>query len=144
LKLARVLRSSSKTVSEPTTTTVYDELGGASGVRRLVDRFYDEMEHRAEVKSLRDQHPVDLTESREKLTWFMSGWLGGPPLYVEKKGHPRLRARHLPFVVDESMRDQWMLCMRVALADVGAVLSTTTREKLDAALFQLAHHMINR
>lgn len=132
------------TEGAPSTTTVYDQLGGEQAVRRLVDRFYDEMDARAEVKPLRDQHPDDLADSRDKLFWFMSGWLGGPPLYMQKKGHPRLRARHMPFVVDGSMRDQWMLCMRVALADVGAVLSAETREKLDAALFQLADHMINR
>ncbi len=126
------------------TSTVYEQLGGEQGVRRLVDRFYDEMDARPEVRPLRDQHPADLGGSRDKLFWFLSGWLGGPPLYVEKKGHPRLRARHLPFVVDEAMRDQWMLCMRIALGEVGAVLPASTREKLDAALFQLADHMVNR
>jgi hemoglobin len=131
-------------VTEGATTTVYEQLGGEHVVRRLVDRFYDEMDARPEVKPLRAQHPDDLADSRDKLFWFMSGWLGGPPLYVQKKGHPRLRARHLPFVVDEAMRDQWMLCMRAALADVGAALPAETREKLDAALFQLADHMINR
>jgi hemoglobin len=123
---------------------VYELLGGELAVRRLVDRFYDEMDARPDVKPLRDLHPEDLADSRDKLFWFMSGWLGGPPLYMQKKGHPRLRARHLPFVIDAAMRDQWMLCMRMALADVGAVLPHETREKLDAALFQLADHMINR
>jgi hemoglobin len=125
-------------------TSVYDQLGGEAGVRRLVDRFYDEMDARPDVRPLRDQHPADLADSRDKLFWFLSGWLGGPPLYAQKKGHPRLRARHLPFVVDTAMRDQWMLCMRQALGEVGQGLSAETRAKLDAALFQLADHMINR
>jgi hemoglobin len=72
----------------------------------------------------------------------MSGWLGGPPLYIERKGHPRLRARHMPFPVDGSARDQWMKCMRTALADT--TLEAPLREKLDDALFKLADHMINR
>jgi hemoglobin len=131
-------------MTETASTTVYEQLGGEQAVRRLVDRFYDEMDARPDVKPLRDQHPEDLADSRDKLFWFLSGWLGGPPLYVQKKGHPRLRARHLPFVVDTAMRDQWMACMRVALAEVGATLPAETREKLDAALFQLADHMINR
>ena len=125
-------------------TTVYEQLGGEQAVRRLVDRFYDRMDTEPGVRPLRDQHPPDLADSRDKLFWFMSGWLGGPPLYVQRKGHPRLRARHMPFVVDTAMRDQWMLCMRRALADVAIALPNETREKLDAALFQLADHMINR
>jgi hemoglobin len=131
-------------MSDATPTTVYEQLGGEPGVRRLVDRFYDVMDTRDDVKPLRAQHPEDLAESRDKLFWFLSGWLGGPPLYVQRKGHPRLRARHLPFVVDTAMRDQWMLCMRASLTEVGAALPAETREKLDAALFQLADHMTNR
>lgn len=122
--------------------TVYDALGGEAGVRSLVDRFYDEMDRLPAVKPLRDMHPPDLKDSRDKLFWFMSGWLGGPPLYVERKGHPRLRARHMPFAVDSAARDQWMTCMRLALADCG--LEAPLREKLDDALFKLADHMINR
>lgn len=122
--------------------TVYDALGGEIGVRSLVDRFYDEMDRDPAVKPLRDMHPPDLKDSRDTLFWFMSGWLGGPPLYVERKGHPRLRARHMPFAVDSAARDQWMKCMRVALADSG--LEAPLREKLDDALFKLADHMINR
>jgi hemoglobin len=127
-----------------TATSVYEQLGGEQAVRRLVDRFYDLMATLPEVRPLREQHPADLGDSRDKLFWFLSGWLGGPPLYVQRKGHPRLRARHLPFVVDTAMRDQWMHCMRGALADEAATLPAETREKLDAALFQLADHMINR
>lgn len=131
-------------MSEPTpaTTCIYDTLGGEAGVRGLVDRFYDEMDRNPAVQPLRVMHPPELDESRDKLFWFLSGWLGGPPLYVEKKGHPRLRARHMPFAVDSSARDQWMSCMRVALST--ASLPRDVHEKLDTALFQLADHMINR
>jgi hemoglobin len=131
-------------MSEPTpaATSIYDTLGGEAGVRGLVDRFYDEMARNPAVQPLRAMHPPELGESRDKLFWFLSGWLGGPPLYVEKKGHPRLRARHMPFAVDSSARDQWMSCMRVALST--ASLPRDIHEKLDTALFQLADHMINR
>ncbi len=122
--------------------TVYDEIGGEAGVRAMVDRFYDEMDHNEAVRPLRALHPADLGESRTKLFWFLSGWLGGPPLFVQQRGHPRLRARHMPFPIDDTARDQWMACMRTALST--SSLSAATREKLDAALFQLADHMKNR
>ena len=119
----------------------YDEIGGEAGVRTLVDRFYDLMDTLPEVQPLRAMHATSLTSSREKLFWFLSGWLGGPPLFVMNRGHPRLRARHLPFAIDAAARDQWMRCMRQALSETS--LSTETREKLDAALFALADHMRN-
>ena len=86
-------------------------------------------------------HPDDLTSSREKLYLFLSGWTGGPQLYVQQHGHPRLRMRHLPFAVDESARDQWMLCMRRALEET--VPDPAVREYLDAALYRVADFMRN-
>ncbi len=130
-------------MSETTSSqTVYEAIGGESGVRALVDRFYDQMDRDPSMRILRDLHPADLVESREKLWWFLSGWLGGPPLYMQRKGHPRLRARHLPFAIDGVARDQWMACMRAALAE--ASLEAPLRERLDDALFKLADHMVNR
>ena len=130
-------------MSETTSSqTVYEAIGGESGVRALVDRFYDQMDREPSVRALRDLHPADLAESREKLWWFLSGWLGGPPLYLQRKGHPRLRARHLPFAIDAVARDQWMACMRIALAETS--LDAPLRERLDDALFKLADHMVNR
>jgi hemoglobin len=120
----------------------YNLLGGEAGVRALVDRFYDAMDARPDVQPLRAMHPPALDESRDKLFWFLSGWLGGPPLYAQKKGHPRLRARHLPFAIDDSARDQWMVCMRVALNEAG--LEAELRDKLEAGLTQLATHMVNQ
>jgi hemoglobin len=131
-------------------SSLYDTLGGDPAVRRLVDRFYDHMDARpdadtpidADVATLRAMHPPDLGESRDKLYWFLSGWLGGPPLYVMRKGHPRLRARHLPFTVDRAARDAWMRCMDLALADV--VADDEVRAGLSSALGQVATHMMNR
>ena len=95
-----------------------------------------------EAAEVRAMHPRDLRGSREKLFWFLSGWLGGPPLYVEKKGHPRLRARHLPFAIDDAARDQWMLCMRQALAEV--VEDAELSAYLERQLGRVADHMRNR
>lgn len=121
---------------------LYDQIGGDPVVRALVDRFYDEMDSAPTARTIRAMHPPELTESRDKLYWFLSGWLGGPPLYVERKGHPRLRARHLPFAVNADAAEQWMACMRVALAE--HVPDAQLREGLDSALDRLAHHMQNQ
>ena len=96
----------------------YEALGGEAVVRQLVDRFYDLMDTLPEAKGIRDLHPERLSGSREKLFMFLSGWLGGPQLYVERFGHPRLRGRHLPFAIGESERDQWLMCMKISVEEL--------------------------
>lgn len=122
--------------------TPYDRLGGASALHRLVDRFYELMDTLPEAWEIRKLHPQDLAGSRDKLFKFLSGWLGGPPLYWEEYGHPRLRARHLPFPIAERERDQWLHCMELALDE--QVADTELREGLKRAFFQTADHMRNR
>ena len=95
--------------------TYYDKLGGEAAVRQLVDYFYAAMDEMHAAKPIRQMHAPDLSGAKEKLFLFLSGWLGGPSLYIEKYGHPRLRARHLPFPIDTEARDQWLLCMQMAL-----------------------------
>jgi hemoglobin len=97
--------------------TPYVLLGGDAGVRALVDAFYDRMDVDEAFAGIRALHPPQLDGSRDKLYWFLSGWLGGPSLYIERFGHPRLRARHLPYAIGTAQRDQWMACMQAALAD---------------------------
>lgn len=124
------------------TTPHYDLLGGEIAVRRLVDRFYDLMDKLPEAWEIRKLHPQDLQSSRDKLFMFLSGWLGGPPLYEEKYGHPRLRARHLPFPIDSSARDQWLMCMNQALDE--QVENLPLKQALKQALTRTADHMRNR
>ena len=119
----------------------YEALGGADAVRRLVDRFYDVMDELPETHALRQIHPEDLTGSRQSLFEFLSGWFGGPSLYIEKKGHPRLRMRHMLFAIGYAERDQWMLCMRTALAE--QVSDDDLRKGLINAFAQMADHMVN-
>ena len=95
--------------------SLYELLGGEAGVRALVDRFYDPMGFAPEAKDIRALHAASLKQSREKLFMFLSGWSGGPQLYMEKFGHPRLRMRHLPFAIGERERDQWLWCMERAI-----------------------------
>lgn len=122
-------------------TTPYEALGGADAVRRLVDRFYDLMDELPETHGLRQLHPDDLAGSRQSLFEFLSGWFGGPPLYIEKKGHPRLRMRHMPFAIGPAERDQWMLCMRTALDE--QVGDEALHQGVLNAFVQMADHMVN-
>ena len=122
-------------------TTPYEGLGGADAVRLLVDRFYDLMDELPETYGLRQLHPADLTGSRQSLFEFLSGWFGGPPLYIEKKGHPRLRMRHMPFAIGPGERDQWMLCMRTALDE--QVGDKALHQGVLNAFVQMADHMVN-
>lgn len=123
-------------------TTAYELVGGESGVRAMVDRFYDLMDLEPAYAQLRRLHPADLSGSRDKLFWFLCGWLGGPQLYVERFGHPRLRARHLPYAIGIAERDQWMLCMRQAMRE--RELDEGLAQRLSEAFFNTADWMRNK
>jgi len=129
-------------MAETSETSVYDRLGGDVGVRGLADRFYDVMDALPEARPIRDMHPVDLTESRQKLYEFLSGWLGGPQLYMQRRGHPRLRARHMPFPVDRAAAEQWVMCMDQALMACG--VDPQLRFQLMMSFAKVANHMRNR
>jgi hemoglobin len=122
--------------------SIYDTLGGADAVRRLVDRFYDRMDTDPSYAGIRALHPDTLAGSREKLYLFLCGWLGGPQLYVARHGHPRLRARHLPFAIGIAERDAWVTCMKQAMADVG--IDPALQTQLAEAFFGTADFMRNR
>ncbi|MES9926160.1 MAG: group II truncated hemoglobin [Candidatus Thiodiazotropha endolucinida] len=122
--------------------TPYEKIGGEAAVSELVDRFYNLMDQQQEAKKIRDLHAKSLKISREKLFLFLSGWLGGPDLYVQKYGHPRLRARHLPFSIGIEERDQWIYCMRKALSAMN--LDAKLQEELNQAFFRTADFMRNR
>ncbi len=124
------------------TETPYALLGGDAAVRSLVDRFYDLMDLEPQYAQLRALHAADLAHAREKLYLFLSGWLGGPGLYVERYGHPMLRARHLPFSIGMRERDQWMDCMEQAMVEQG--VAEALRQRLLPAFFQTADWMRNR
>ncbi len=127
-------------MSQP--ATHYSLLGGELAVRRLVQRFYELMDTLPEAYGIRKLHAADLSGAEQKLFMFLCGWLGGPQLYVAKFGHPRLRARHLPFPIGDDEAAQWMLCMRQAMAEV--IADEDLRVSLDRAFDDLARHMRNR
>lgn len=122
--------------------TTYEQLGGEAGVRKLVHRFYELMDTLPEAAVIRAMHPDDLSGSEEKLYMFLSGFFGGPSLYMDKYGHPMLRRRHLPFPIDEAARDQWLLCMNRAMDELG--IDPLQKEFLAGVFFNTANHMRNQ
>ncbi|SFC50437.1 group II truncated hemoglobin [Pseudoalteromonas denitrificans] len=122
--------------------TPYEIMGGKSGAYNLAKRFYDIMEKDSYAKPLLDLHPQPLDRIRCVFFEFLSGWLGGPDLFTEKYGHPMLRKRHLPFLIDEELRNQWIYCMNKAL-DI-EIDNPLLRQGLKQSFSQLATHMINQ
>ena len=122
--------------------SLYELLGGETGVRTLVDRFYDLMDSSPEAVQIRSLHPKSLERSREKLFMFLTGWSGGPQLYLEKYGHPRLRMRHMPFPIGEVERDQWLWCMHTALDGMG--LDAAVRDYMKSHFSDTANFLRNR
>ena len=120
----------------------YERIGGAEKVRALVHRFYQVRDELPESYGIRKLHPEDLQGSEDKLFKFLSGWMGGPQLFVAEYGHPMLRQRHMPFPISGAERDQWLLCMKQALQDV--VEDAALRAELNAAFAKVADHMRNR
>lgn len=129
-------------MSEPQQVTAFERLGGEAPVRALVDRFYDLMDLEPGYAELRAVHGATLDSARDKLFWFLCGWLGGPQHYVERFGHPRLRARHLPFSIGIRERDQWLACMRQAMTEQGVDSELALR--LQDAFFNTADWMRNK
>jgi hemoglobin len=122
--------------------TPYETLGGEAPLRALVHRFYELMDTLPEAQGIRKLHLKNLARSEEKLFMFLSGWMDGPPLYVQKYGDPQMRARHLPFPIGDAERDQWLLCMRRAMAE--CVADETLRKFLDEKLTGLADFLRNK
>jgi hemoglobin len=120
----------------------FEALGGEPQVEALVERFYDLMELDPAYTALRAVHGPDLTQARQKLSWFLCGWLGGPQHYTERFGHPRLRMRHMPYTIGIVERDQWLACMDQAMAEVG--MAEAVRLRLRDSFFQTADWMRNR
>jgi len=125
----------------PAGITPFEWIGGEAVVRSLVDRFYDLMDLEPGYTALRAVHGSSLDKARDHLFWFLCGWLGGPDYFVERFGHPRLRARHMPFKIGILERDQWLACMDQAMGDTG--VPAELRERLKTSFFQTADWMRN-
>jgi hemoglobin len=132
----------SENVKTVTQISSYERIGSEEGLWKLVNAFYDNMERLPEARTIRELHAKNLRSAKEKLFMFLSGWLGGPDRYIAAFGHPRLRARHLPFPIGVAERDQWLMCMRKALNEMP--IDAAFREQLIMAFTQTANHMMNQ
>jgi hemoglobin len=119
--------------------TLYQALGGEGAIRTLVAAFYRHMQEPG-FEYLLSLHP-DLGRAEDRLYKYLTGWTGGPQLFVQEFGHPMLRARHLHVTVDSRGRDQWLACMQAAMADTVPI--PELREIINGALAPLADHMRN-
>ncbi|MGY6271087.1 group II truncated hemoglobin [Achromobacter denitrificans] len=131
-------------ITEPVENShsIFDLLGGEAGVRALVDRFYDLMDMEPDLKALRATHGPSLDSARDKLFWFLCGYFGGPDHYVERFGHPRLRAKHMAFSIGEAERDQWVTCMGRAMEDQD--IEPALVDRLLESFYGVADWMRNR
>ncbi|HZW20577.1 group II truncated hemoglobin [Noviherbaspirillum sp.] len=130
------------TTEDTSQKTAFELVGGEEKLRALVDRFYDLMELESEFAGIRAMHPASTDGSRDKLFWFLCGWMGGPDHYIERFGHPRLRARHLPYAIASNERDQWLRCMAWAMQDVG--VDEDMQQRLMQSFYQTADWMRNQ
>lgn len=129
-------------IATPAPNPHYRQIGGDAPLRRLVERFYALMDELPQARAIRAMHPADLTQSKERLFMFLSGWLGGPPLYAERIGPPRLRRDHMSFPIDAAARDAWMACMTQALTE--QIEDEVLRAQLTAAFFKTADFLCNQ
>ncbi|GAA4328212.1 group II truncated hemoglobin [Pigmentiphaga soli] len=134
--------STSPAATAEPAVTIFERIGGEEKVRALVDRFYDLMDLDDDLAELRAAHGPSLDNARNKLFWFLCGWMGGPDHYISRFGHPRLRARHLPFSIGRAERDQWVVCMGRAMQDVG--VEPALAERLLGSFYETADWMRNR
>ncbi len=131
------------TIQEKTSVeTPFAWIGGEDRVLALTERFYDLMDLEPAYAQLRVTHGSDLANARQRLFWFLCGWLGGPQHYTERFGHPRLRARHMPFAIGITERDQWLACMDQAMGETG--VDAALRKRLNESFFQTADWMRNQ
>jgi hemoglobin len=124
------------------TITLYQAIGGEETIRRLVRRFYELMDTLPEARNVRAVHPPSLANAEQKLFEYLTGYLGGPPLYTDKYGHPRLRSRHFIAAIGPAERDEWLLCFKQAMDET--IDHPKLRDIIRAPIERLAYHMQNR
>lgn len=122
--------------------TLYQAIGGEQTVRALSHRFYELIDTLPEAKHVRAVHPPSLEGSEEKFYEYLTGYLGGPPLYTDKRGHPRLRSRHFVAEIGPVERDEWLLCFRRAMGET--IANEKLRDIVWPPIERLAHHMQNK
>ena len=120
---------------------MYERIGGAETVDRLVESFYGRMDSLAEASSIRALHGPDLGPTKATLKLYLCEWLGGPAHYSAAKGHPRLRQRHMHVQIGEAERDAWLLCMKGAMEET--IADVDARREIFLVIEKLANWMRN-
>jgi len=128
-------------MNDEVTVTICDSLGGEPGLKRHAQRFYELMNELPEANTVRRIHPESLKGSEAVLFEYLSGWFGGPNLYIEKNVHPRLHMRHAPYAIGLVERDEWMQFMKQSLTENVAI--ETLRNNLINTFSQMATHLVN-
>lgn len=118
--------------------TIYDNLGGAETVRRLVEAFYPKVKENPLIGPL---FPEDVSPVMEKQYMFLTQFFGGPSLFSDAFGHPMMRARHLPFPITNEKAEAWLSCMAAALDEIG--VEEPLRSFVLSRLSAPAHHFVN-
>lgn len=121
--------------------SMFDRVGGAVTIDRLVEAFYARMDSLPEARGIRAMHATNLGPTKHILKRYLTEWTGGPNLYSSERGHPRLRQRHMGFPIGNAARDAWLMCMRGALAET--VEDEAARQELLVAMTRLADWMRN-
>lgn len=122
--------------------SMFERVGGATTIDRLVEAFYRRMDTLEQAQEIRAMHAPDLSATKNVLKRYLCEWTGGPKLYSVEKGHPRLRQRHMGFKIGNAERDAWLACMRGALEET--VADEAARREIDDALTKLADWMRNQ
>ena len=118
--------------------TVFELIGGAQMIERLVDAFYRRVQAHPNLSQL---FPQDITPIRNKQLKFLTQFFGGPQLYTLEHGHPMMRARHLPHPITPERAREWLSCMAAAMDEVG--LEGPVRTYMWERIVLTARHMIN-
>lgn len=127
---------------KPPFDTPFEWIGGEAPIQLMVDRFYDLMDLEPAYAELRAAHGSVLEDARQKLFWFLCGWMGGPDYYQERFGHPRLKMRHMPFAIGIRERDQWVACMDQSMRETE--VPEALRLRLSRSFLQTADWMRNQ
>jgi hemoglobin len=122
--------------------TPFEIIGGQATIDRLVDRFYQRMDSLPEAQGIRALHAADLGPMIIVLKKYLAEWLGGPKNYSAERGHPMLRARHLPFVIGNAERDAWLHCMNGALDET--ITDEAAKAGIRESMTKLADWMRNK
>lgn len=122
--------------------SMFERVGGAPTIDRLVESFYARMDILPEAEVIRAMHAPDLGPTKDVLKRYLGEWMGGPKHYSAERGHPRLRQRHMGFAIGDAERDAWLLCMRGALEE--AIEDADARQEIYGLMAKLADWMRNQ